>query len=204
MHRISLNLVSADALDTIHAAMRRAPDTTIVTSLDDVPRALEEQAARLRLPAVGPDRGLEVDLDLIGHSTRAHHLLRIGATAIDLLDLGVRRFFEQLARTGLLGAVNAISLRLLGCETAISPSGRRTLGSLAAMLRIPVYGTRKPLNRLHYTARGFQPRFRSLLVEGCPSGPRTIGATLAGSCPGPAAVRLPPPGLARVPRGDLR
>jgi hypothetical protein len=154
----SLNLVTADALDVIPVAMRYAAGTSIAASLDALPPVLEAQAAHWRGTAI------ELDIDLVGHSTRDHQILRIGATAIDTLDLGVRRFFEQLARTGLLGAVNAASLRLLGCETAVSPSGQRTLRTLAAILRNPVYGTCKRLFKSHYSAQGFHPQFRSALI----------------------------------------
>ena len=148
--------------------MRRAAGTCVVARLDELPRVLEEQAACRRGAAIA------LDIDLIGHSTRTHQLLRIGVTAIDTLDLGIRRFFEQLARTGLLGVVNAASLRLLGCETAVSPSGQRTLRTLAAILQLPVYGTRKRLLQSHYSAQGFQPQFRSILFEGSPSGARSM------------------------------
>jgi hypothetical protein len=195
VHRISLNLVSADALATIPAAMRRTAGTWIVTSLDELPRVLEAQAAR------GRGAAIDLDIDLIGHSTRNHHLLRVGATAIDTLDLGVRRFFEQLARTRLLGAVNAASLRLLGCETAVSPSGQRTLRTLGAILQLPVYGTRKRISKLHYSAQGFQPQFRSVLFEGCPSGARSIRSGLAATCLVSEAARYPQPICLRACRG---
>ncbi|HET7502189.1 MAG TPA: hypothetical protein VFK02_14325 [Kofleriaceae bacterium] len=167
--------------------MRRARGTAIVSCLDDLPRVLEIEAMRRCDEASDPGR----DLDLIGHSTRVHHLLRIGATVVDLLDLGIRRFFEQLARDGLLGAVKVESVRLLGCETAVSPSGQRTLRTLAAILQLPVYGTRKRLSRFHYSAQGLQLQFRSLLVEGCPSGARSIRRALAPACLVPEALRTP-------------
>ncbi|MGE5285764.1 MAG: hypothetical protein ACM3ML_00880 [Micromonosporaceae bacterium] len=39
-------------------------------------------------------------LDLIGHSTREHHLLRLGRTPINMLDPCVARFFCELAGSG--------------------------------------------------------------------------------------------------------
>lgn len=179
MHRRSLNLVSADALDTIPVAMQRAAETHVVASLDDLSRVLEAQAARRR----GASSAFEIDIDIIGHSTRTHQLLRIGVTAIDTLDLGVRRFFEQLARSGWLGAVNAASLRLLACETAVSPSGQRTLRTLAAILQIPVYGTCKRLLKSHYSGQGFQPQFRSVLLEGRPLGSSSRSIDLGPTSP---------------------
>jgi hypothetical protein len=118
---------------------------------------LELQAGRPRAPALAIDR--------IGHSTRDHQLLRLGATPIDALDRGVLRFFERLAQSGLLRELNTVCLRLLGCETANSPSGRRTLRLLASVLELPVYGAKKRLSRLHHTNHGFDPRFQHVLVE---------------------------------------
>jgi len=37
-------------------------------------------------------------LDLIGHSTRGHRLLRLGQSPIDMLDLQVASFFRALAQ----------------------------------------------------------------------------------------------------------
>jgi hypothetical protein len=152
-----LNIVSARALETVPEAMMRAPNTFIATSLHDVTRALEVQAARPRVA------GLAVDL--VGHSTRDHLLLRLGSTTIDALDLGVLRFFEAVACSGILQDINATCLRLIGCETAMSPSGQRTMRLLTCVLRMPVYGTRKRISRTHHNELGFDPVFRHVLVE---------------------------------------
>src|ERR1044071_7942522 len=134
-----LNIVSNRALETIPEAMARGANTVIAASLHDVTRALEAQAARPR-----------------------------GATTIDALDLGVRRFFEHLARSGILRDINAVCLRLIGCETALSVSGQRTMRLLAAVLGMPVYGTRKRISRMHNTELGFRPLFEHLLGEAAP------------------------------------
>jgi hypothetical protein len=155
-----LNIVSNRALETIPDAMAHAPSTVIATSLEDVTRALDMQAARPRAAALA--------INLVGHSTRDHQLLRLGSTTIDMLDLGVRRFFEAIARRGILRDLNAVCLRLLGCETARSPSGQRTMRLLAAVLELPVYGTRKRLSRMHNTELGFDPAFAHVLVEAAP------------------------------------
>lgn len=152
-----LNIVSAQALETVPAAMLRAPTTFVATSLADVTRAIEAQRARPRVAALA--------IDLVGHSTRDHRLLRLGASTIDALDGGVLRFFERIAQSGILGDLRVVCLRLLGCETALSPSGQRTMRLLSAVLRIPVYGARKRLSRMHHTAIGFDPRFQHVLVE---------------------------------------
>jgi hypothetical protein len=153
----ALSVVSNRALETIPAALLRAPGTVVAASLDDLPRALEVQAARPRVAAL--------TVDLLGHSTRDHHLLRLGSTVIDALDLGVLRRFEAIARSGVLRAINAVGLRLLGCETARSPSGQRTMRLLAEVLAMPVHGTRKIIGRAHHTEHGFRPMFHHVLVE---------------------------------------
>lgn len=170
VEQTSLNFVSSDALEVIPGALRRDAHTTIVASLDDLARALEAHIPHPMLGTRPP-----IDLDLVGHSTRGHHLLRIGAIAVDALDLGVRRFFEQLAGRGLLASMNVASVRILGCETARSPSGLRTLRSLAAILRVPVYGTARRISRLHFTAQSFDPCFRSILRVVWPPGARALG-----------------------------
>ena len=56
-------------------------------------------------------------------------------------------------------------MRLLGCETAVSPSGQRTLRLLARTLGIPAFGAIKPLMKSHYDELGFNPAFAKVLVE---------------------------------------
>ena len=104
-------------------------------------------------------------LDLIGHSTRDHHLLRLGDDRIDMLDPVVARFFRSLAAEHLLSRLGVVAVRLLGCETAVSPSGKRTLRLLARTLRVPVFGAIKPLMKSHYDKLGFNPAFAQILVE---------------------------------------
>jgi hypothetical protein len=104
-------------------------------------------------------------LDLIGHSTRDHHLLRLGATPIDMLDRAVARFFRSLADADLLPRLQISAVRLLGCETAVTDSGQRTLRMLSQTLRLPVYGTQKPLYKSHSNALGFNCVFAHILVE---------------------------------------
>jgi len=153
----SLNVVSIGAIDTIPVPLVRAATTFVATSIDDLGRALEVQATRPRLPALA--------IDLVGHSTRDHHLLRLGATIIDALDLGVLRYFERIARSGILRELNVSCLRLLGCETSITPSGQRTMRLLASVLQMPVYGSRKRLSRMHHSDAGFDDRFVHVLDE---------------------------------------
>jgi hypothetical protein len=153
----SLSIVSVGALETIPEAMLRAERTMVASSLADLVRALEAELARPRAAALA--------IDLIGHSTRDHQLLRLGATVIDALDLGVLRTFEAIARAGILGELRTVCLRLLGCETARSPSGQRTMRILRTVLGVPVLGSRTRLSRMHHGALGFDPRFQHVLVE---------------------------------------
>ena len=153
----SLSIVSVGALETIPEAMLRAERTVVASSLADLVSALEAELARPRVAALA--------IDLIGHSTREHHLLRLGATVIDALDLGVLRTFEAIARRGILVELRAACLRLLGCETARSPSGQRTMRILRSVLGVPVLGSRRRLSRMHHGALGFDPRFHHVLVE---------------------------------------
>lgn len=104
-------------------------------------------------------------LDVIGHSTRDHHLLRLGDDRIDMLDPVVARFFRSLAHDHLLAQLQVIAVRLLGCETAVSPGDKRTLRFLAHTLRIPVFGAIRPLMKSHYDQLGFDPAFAHVLVE---------------------------------------
>lgn len=161
----SINLVSRGVLDVLSEPLRTARNSTVVDSLHEARRVLDAYGAR--------PPGAAVHVDLLGHSTRDHRLLRLGGTVVDALDPLVRRFFDEVGRSEVLQAMNALSLRLLGCETAVSPSGMRTLRMLADILGLPVFGSRKRLSRTHYTARGFDPRFGAVLVAVAPRGGRS-------------------------------
>jgi hypothetical protein len=138
----SLNIVSADVLHVLGDSLT-GENTLVVRSLREVRQALDAYGARPPAPAVS--------VDLHGHSTRDHRLLRLGETVIDALDPLVRRFFEEVERSQVLAAMNAVSLRLLGCETGVSPSGQRTLRMLAEILGLPcsarASASRRPTTR---------------------------------------------------------
>lgn len=104
-------------------------------------------------------------LDLIGHSTRGHRYLRIGSTAIDMLDPTVARFFDDLAASGLIVRLGIRAVRLLGCETAVEIAGQRTIARLARTLGVAVFGTTKLLMKGHYRRDGFDPTFERLLLD---------------------------------------
>jgi hypothetical protein len=70
-----------------------------------------------------------------------------------------------LALVGLLPRLQVTAVRLLGCETAVTDAGQRTLRMLSQTLRLPVFGTRKPLLKSHSNSAGFDPAFAHLLTE---------------------------------------
>ena len=152
----TLNIISPDAEDVFLGATARCVETHRASSLGEIRGVLERQLERQVQPII---------LDLIGHSTRDHHLLRIGATPIDMLNPVVARFFRTIAQDRLLSRLEVSAVRLLGCETAVTPAGKRTLRLLAHTLRLPVYGAIKPLGKSHHDELGFNPTFASVLVE---------------------------------------
>jgi hypothetical protein len=103
-------------------------------------------------------------LDLIGHGTRGHNYLRLGAEPIDLLVPAVARAFRAIAEDGVLARLGVGRVRLLGCSTAVGDASRRSLVALERILGVPVFGSSKALSVHHYDARGLRPAFESLLV----------------------------------------
>jgi hypothetical protein len=150
------NVISPNIEPLFFGPVTRCAERHRANSLGDLRAVLED---RLGHP------GSAVMLDLIGHSTRDHHLLRLGDTPIDMLDPVVARFFQALAGDHLLLRLGVVAVRLLGCETAVSPEGRRTLRLAARTLRLPVFGTTRPLMKSHYDELGFNPAFAHVLVE---------------------------------------
>ena len=71
-----------------------------------------------------------------------------------MLDPAVARFFRALADTRLLPRLQIAAVRLLGCQTAVTNSGQRTMRMLAQTLRLPIYGTQKPLLKKPLQRRG--------------------------------------------------
>jgi hypothetical protein len=152
----SLNVLSPDVEPVFRGRRARLVGAHHANSLGELRGVLE----RCLDDAPSP-----VTLDLIGHSTRDHHLLRLGQTPIDMLDPQVARFFRELATTRWLERLEVVAVRLLGCETVATDSGRRTLRLLSRTLRLPVFGTTKPVGKNHYNERGFDPEFARILVE---------------------------------------
>ena len=152
----SLNVISPDAEELFFDPVARCADLHRASSLGELRAVLERRLDGQASP---------VTLDLIGHSTRDHHLLRLGDDRLDMLDPAVARFFRSLADDQLLSRLEVVAVRLLGCETAASPGGKRTLRLLARTLLLPVFGTIRPLMKSHYDQLGFNPAFAHVLVE---------------------------------------
>ena len=130
----------------------------VVGSLAEMRAVLESMLAHEPHPARS--------LDLLGHSTRDLRVVRFGRDVIDMFDREIERFFRRLAADRLLPRLDVQALRLLGCATATTPGGQRTMQRLARVLGMPVYGTTKPLMKSHFTTTGFHPAFeRSCLIE---------------------------------------
>ena len=95
-----------------------------------------------------------------------------------MLDPHVAGFFRSLAQARLLPRLHVTAVRLLGCETAVTDAGQRTLRMLSQTLRLPVFGTCKPLLKSHSDSAGFNPAFAHILVEAfCTD--RTAAVTVA-------------------------
>jgi hypothetical protein len=154
---VPLNVASPDCAEDFFAGpAARCVILWRAAGLPDLREVLEACLARPARPST---------LDLIGHATRGHRLLRLGQTPIDMLDPHVAGFFGMLAQTGLLPRLQVTAVRLLGCETAVTDAGQRTLRMLSQTLRLPVFGTRKPLLKSHSNSAGFDPAFVHLLTE---------------------------------------
>jgi hypothetical protein len=151
-----------------------SPDAEAASTGRYGPPGQAHRAASLRelwaLLHAEPTPAAPMTLDLMGHSTAGHHLLRLGGTPIDMLDPAVARFFRAVAASGVLSRLRISAVRLLGCETAVADGGRRTMRMLSRTLGLPVYGTLAPLTAAHHDADGFRPAFAHLLVEASAAG----------------------------------
>jgi hypothetical protein len=173
----SLNVASPDCAAAFFAGRAaRCTDLRRAASLADL-RAILDGRARPAPPA-------PVTLDLIGHSTRGHRLLRLGRTAVDMLDPVVARFFRDLAGDGTLERNAVSAVRLIGCETGVTDAGQRTMRMLARALGVPVSGTLVPLLKSHFSAAGFDPAFTGVLTAARPGAALTPEAGLVSPNPG--------------------
>ena len=110
-----------------------------------------------------------------------------------MLDQQVARFFRALDAERLLDRLQIVAVRLLGCQTAVTDAGQRTLRMLSQTLRLPVFGTLRPLLKSHSNAAGFNPAFSHILIE--------ASALPDSDHPGRDAHAFPPDSY-RCPRQD--
>lgn len=149
-----INVVAADVEFLVENG--RCFDHVQASSVHQLPKILDG--------LIGKDPRANT-LDLSGHSTNGHHLLRIGDTVVDMLDIEVARTFAEIANSGILVELCVVAVRLLGCETAVTDSGKRTLRMLSHTLGMPAFGTRVRLVGSHYNESGFDPIFSRVLIE---------------------------------------
>ncbi len=104
-------------------------------------------------------------LDLIGHSTADHSLLVLGDWVIDASSPTVTAFFREVADHDVLPRLGITAVRLLGCLTANTAAGRRTMCALADILGVEVWGTKDVVYSVHYDRGGFAEERTFCLVS---------------------------------------
>ena len=117
-------------------------------------RADLERVLGALLAAVGP-RPAPRTLDLIGHATPGKALLLLGEWVIDATNATVASFFRELAEQDVMARLGVRALRLIGCLTADGGQARWTIGALADILGIEVYGTNNLVSASHFHPGGF-------------------------------------------------
>jgi hypothetical protein len=116
------------------------------------------------LAASGSHAATPKTLDLVGHSVPGTSALQLGNWVIDVARPGVTAFFRELAEHDVLPRLGIYAVRLLGCRTAETAQGRRTIRALSEILGLEVYGTTGLLFANHYDDAGFDPAWRFLLI----------------------------------------
>ena len=102
-------------------------------------------------------------LDLIGHSN-SESLLVLGTWTIDASKRSVAAFFRELADHDVLPRLGIDTVRLLGCQTAVTRQARATLGMLADILGVRVLGTTELVYSAHYDRDGFRDEHAHILA----------------------------------------
>jgi hypothetical protein len=104
-------------------------------------------------------------LDLIGHTRGPASLLTLGSWTLDLADPATTTLFHRIAHRDLLPRLGVRGVRLLGCNSAVTPRGRATIVELARVLGLEVHGAKQLLHAGHYDAGGFRDCWRFLLAS---------------------------------------
>src|SRR5262245_47169239 len=158
LSRAQLSIVSAERGDleevarTIASSMRGGGCAELPVELGPVAACRDGAPIRPRT------------LDLFGHSTARDGLLRLGDWVIDAGEPAVLAWFRALADAGVLPRLGIRALRLLACRTAATERGRATIGALAEILGIEVFGTPHLLYDAHHDAHGFRAEWAFLLI----------------------------------------
>lgn len=155
-----LSLVSAEPDPELARLAARISSSVRIAGRSELERVLGDLVrAAEHAPAIAPRT-----LDLLGHSTAAAGLLRLGDWVIDGASPTVTAFFRELADHDVLARLGIRAVRLLACRTADTLAGRATICALAELLGVEVYGTNHALHDAHYDAHGFSQRWGFLLV----------------------------------------
>lgn len=138
-----------------------SPDVTVQQVLDQIDNEV------LVVDALGPDGVQGVidgwsqrtrtwrvfSLDLISHSRRG--VLQLGDWSVD--GTGKSQLLQQ-ACAAQLARLGLSEIRLLGCNTAVTPGGQAAMVALAQVFRVPVKGTTVPISAADFDASGFRPK----------------------------------------------
>lgn len=127
----------------------------------------------LNQPAIGTRT-----LDLIGHSTGDTSLLQLGDWVVDGANRVVRAFFRELDEQEVFGRLGIVAIRLLGCGTASTKTGKATLRQLAQIANVEVYGSSSMIYSAHYDAGGFRDDCEHLLVPASEAGAQALPTTV--------------------------
>jgi len=179
--RARVSMVSAVGDHELDGIAQTIESSLLVAGPDDLERHLEQLGAASDCRLVVPRT-----LDLIGHSTTASSLLRLGNWIVDGADLDVIARFRALADRSLLQRARIRAIRLLGCNTAATKHGRETICALAEAAEVEVFGTTQLLWDAHYDANGFREIWEFLLTSSSelrriPRESRVCGEPHAGS-----------------------
>jgi hypothetical protein len=148
LHHSRLSLITRDTDDQLRRIRNLISQPVLVDGRADVEQILSTLSH-------APDQVTSRSLDLIGHSTPDRSLLMLGDWVIDGTSSKVLSFFRGLADEGVFARLGITSIRLLGCETAASATGRRTLIALSDTTELEIYGTSIMLDESAYDAGGF-------------------------------------------------
>lgn len=148
VHHSTLSLIARDADDQLRRVRDVISQRVMVDGRADVEHVLSNLARDANEPTPRT-------LDLIGHSTPDRSLLILGDWVIDGTSSKVLSFFRGLVDEGVFARLGITAIRLLGCETAASATGRVTLTTLSEITELEVFGTSQMIDETSYATDGF-------------------------------------------------